>query len=371
MMKGMTLHLSHRSRVDPARPGRAGRPRGYSLIEVMVVMAISTVVLMIAYSMIEETMRTSLFVESHNDLAQLTQRAVNTIQTEAMQSRTIFQNNAVGQAYRDNIVAQLPTNTVAPNSRLPSDQNVTTLVPDTSSGPTAGNFVGNSMLAARQLPPLLIPYDHDNNAGTPNVDFPADRYRFDFYYLKRETAARFKGLTYYLDINETRSVQFADYFQLAPLFASWTAAQRASIANGLAAAGITRAWNPAFGQPLNTSFYTVPAGGGSTVLAVIGSPTITVSRTRSLFPEFRGGRITGKMQYTVGFMSAPATLTPIRRYSIPISGQPDYPSGFEVKTFGGGNSRKLMARVVLLSNFSASRIDSHEAFVITAVGTSQ
>ncbi|HWS71903.1 MAG TPA: prepilin-type N-terminal cleavage/methylation domain-containing protein, partial [Thermoanaerobaculia bacterium] len=79
---------------------RARTQRGFSLVEITVVLAIVSGLLLICYSMIEQTVRATMFNESHNDLAIMTQRAVNLMQLEIVQSRAVFQEDAIGQDYR-------------------------------------------------------------------------------------------------------------------------------------------------------------------------------------------------------------------------------------------------------------------------------
>src|SRR5258705_2900176 len=74
--------------------------RGFSLVEITVVLAVVAGLLLIVYSMIDETLRATMFNESHNDLTILTQRAVNALQLELAQSRQVFQEDADGAAYR-------------------------------------------------------------------------------------------------------------------------------------------------------------------------------------------------------------------------------------------------------------------------------
>src|SRR5258708_36320360 len=74
--------------------------RGFSLVEITVVLAVVAGLLLIVYSMIDETLRATMFNESHNDLTILTQRAVNALQLEVAQSRQVFQEDADGAAYR-------------------------------------------------------------------------------------------------------------------------------------------------------------------------------------------------------------------------------------------------------------------------------
>ena len=231
-------------------------------------------------------------------------------------------------------------------------------------------FTGNILLIARQLPPVLIDYDHDNNVNTPNVSFPADRYRFEMYYLSRNTSRPFSTASYSLDLIQARSVDFADYFQLNPLIGSggsFSAGQKTSIISGLAAAGLQIAWNP-MNQPADNAFYSMDAATGAFTLRA--NQGIWIYSAKSLLPEFGGGSVAGKMLYTVGFRPTATTKLPIRdalpKYAVFDSTMPEFPSGFEVKIVGSGAARKVLLRLVLVANYGVTKMDSQEGFVISS-----
>jgi prepilin-type N-terminal cleavage/methylation domain-containing protein len=369
---------------------RENQQRGYSLAEILVVLAISTVVMIISYDLIDDAMRTSLFVESHNNLSQWAQRPLNFMQTEVYQNRTVFDNTAVGQAYLTRFttppaypgpwpacgaggcggtVTTLPTMpAMQANSLLPVIDPSNVMQPDSGIG--AARFTGNVLFLVRQLPPVLIPYDHDSNAGTPNINFPADRYRFELYYLARDTTRPFGTAgTYFVDLIQARSIDFADRFQLDPLIGtggSFTAAQKTSIVNGLTAANLRIAWDP-MNQPVATAFYSIANSG---VLTLQGGQGIWVYSSKSMIPETKGGSISGKMLYSVGFRPTSTTTFPIRdavpKYAVYDTSIPAFPSGFEVKIVGSGAARKVLLRLVLMSNYKAGKYESQEGFVISS-----
>src|SRR5216117_1585333 len=80
--------------------------RGLSLVEILVTLVIFTALVLIVYSMIDKTLHLTLFNESHNDLTIMTERAVNTMQGEILQTKTAFEEDAVGAGYRSAL--QLP-----------------------------------------------------------------------------------------------------------------------------------------------------------------------------------------------------------------------------------------------------------------------
>jgi prepilin-type N-terminal cleavage/methylation domain-containing protein len=346
--------------------------RGVTLAELLVVVAISTVVILAAYEMMDGAVQASLFVEAHNDLPVFGQEVVNLFQRELMQSREFFPASAAGEAYRNALRTSggvALTTLDAPDSLLPlADTGTQAVVPDTN----AQRYVGNCILTARQLEPVLVPFDHDLNAGTPDVQFPADRYEFQYYYLSRDTRRNFSGVGYYLDLIQARSEIYADFFQLNSL----SALQRANLAPKLRAAGVdlTKAWNPS--SPVATAFFTVANNG---TLPIINNPTIVITRIRSLLPAMAGGRISGYMNYSVA-MCRTATKdcststppfrnirTPLPLYAFGAAGTPAYPEGFEVKIVGPAGSRKVFVRLVLMAHYGVTKYDAAESISMTSV----
>lgn len=339
---------------------------GFSLMEITVVLAIVSVIMILVYSLIEETMRVTLFNESHNDLAILSQSAVNTLQSEVQQARLAFEEDALGASYRTALT--MPSGvTVWPDSRLPIFAAAGEIEPD----PTGQRFTGNSLLLARQLEPLSITYDHDGNAGTPEVEFLADRYRFEYFFLSRSNAKSFSGSGMTLDLLMSRSAEYADYFQLDSL----DDASTGRIVQKLIAKGMSRAWNP--GATLNSAFFTLAGATDGTFNAAINGPTIPVVHTTTLLRPFFGVHddeqrlaggmaISGRIDYSIAFgtFSLPA---PVRVFAQADNTKPGFPSGFEVKVAGPSRNRKVMTRVVLMSHYGGRKqYEAQQAFVITA-----
>lgn len=336
--------------------------RGMSLIEVVTVLAVVSVLMIIVYSLLEDAMRASMFGESHNDMTIMTQRVVNRLQSEIMQSRVAYQEDAAGNDYR--AALQLPASSVKwSDTLLPVFQTETTLDPDVGNGPD--RRAGNSLLIVRQLEPLSIMYDDDGKPGTPDVEFLADRYRFEYEYLVSNNGRNFGGAGFYLDLVESRSDVYADYFQLKAL----TSAQLTSIVPKLKAAGISRAWDP--GQSVDSAFYDLAPAAGGTFGSALNKPQIAIVSTKSLLPDLSGGRITGRIEYSIAFTpNAPITpfriVDPMLFYAKPDKNYPKFPAGFEVKVAGPAGHRKVGLRLVLMSNYRASTYESQQGFVTTA-----
>jgi Flp pilus assembly pilin Flp len=324
-------------------------------MEITVVLAIVSLVMIIVYSLIEETMRVTMFNESHNDLAIISQGAVNALQAEVMQAKLAFEEDILGSSYRSALTMPAGV-TVWANSLLPRFDATGEIEPDAVSQ----RYTGNSLLVARQLEPLTILYDDDGSAVTPNIEFLADRYRFEYVYLARSGLKSFAGSGMTLELMMSTSGEYADYFQLD----SMTPAAKGRIVQKLIAAGLSRAWNP--GQPVNAAFYTLSGALDGTFDAPLNAPTIPIATTKSLLRGMSGGRITGRLDYSVAFGSF-ALPTPMRVFAQPIAAQPGFPSGFEVKVAGPARNRKVMTRVVLMSHYGARKnYEAQQAFVVTA-----
>jgi prepilin-type N-terminal cleavage/methylation domain-containing protein len=341
------------SRANPAAGDRAGE-RGFSLLEVTVTLVLLLITLALFYDMILGAARSSMFAESRNDLSAIGQRVVNGIQKEINQSKLIFEENALGSGYRNLFVAGLSGGTaVWSNSRMPViDQNTATLGADPGPNNIATR-TGNSIILARQLSPVSVAYDHDADASTADVNFLADRYEFQYYFLRANPGRNFGNFGYYLDVVRASSEIFADYFQLS----SVTTNRAQLIQRLLATTPITMSWDP--GKSVGSAFYALD-GSGSLTPATPDHFNVTAT---SLLPEFIGGRISGKMEYSVGLNSS----TPIRiKDPIPLfaTASSNFPGGLEFQVVGQSGFRKAITRLVLVSWYGGN-YNSQEASVIT------
>ncbi len=357
---------------------RRSSERGLSLIEMLVTLAISVTVIAVVMTIIEEAMKMSLFVESHNDLAVMSQRPTNNMQKEVLQAKTIFGEDAIGTPYRSRIETLLTTAGTpdAPGSLLPIVNGAGALAPDTGGVRTTGNC----LLVARQLTPIQISVAAD---GTDPVTFPAitfmaDRYQFEYFYLTRNATRKFKGGDYSLDLYRYRSIPYADYFQLSGVTANLSATQRTALATSIkapAGGNLLIAWNP--GLDLLSSFYTIDANLAFPVgsLITVSTSLLAMQDNISLLPELLKGRISGKMSYTVAYKigTAPGTnipglsgLNPVPVYFEAGGATTPLDCGFEVKVVGPLGSRRVLTRLVLYSNYGITKFGSQEGFVITS-----
>jgi hypothetical protein len=321
-----------------------GREAGFSLLEALVTLTILMTVMAVFYEMILGSVRTSMLSESRSDLAEFGQRAVNLIQTEILQSKLIFQEDTTGTGYRTLFVNSLPGGvSVWTNSRMPIfDPNTNIIGPDP--GPNSiANRTGNSLIVVRQLAPLAVPWDHDNNAGTADINFLADLYTFEFYFLRSVTTKKFGTFGYYLDLVQARSETVADYFQINGV----TVNKAQLITRIRANVPVTYAWDP--GKAVSApAFYRLNAAGTFTAMNPLNSFAVTA---KSLLPALQGGRIGGSMDYSVALnLNTPLTLPdPVPAYATANS---NFPGGVEFQVVGLAGSRKVMSRLVLASYYN-------------------
>lgn len=340
---------------------RSQSQRGMSLVEIIVVLAVVSVLMIIVYKLLEDAMHAAMFGESHNDMVIMTQRVVNRLHGEIMQSRVAYQEDATGSAYR--AALQLPVLVKWSDTLLPVFQTETTLDPDLGNG--VERRAGNSLLIVRQLEPLSVMYDDDGKPGTPDVEFLADRYRFEYEYLVTRNGRSFGGTGFFLDLVESRSVEFADYFQLKSL----TSAQLKLVVPKIQAAKITRAWDA--GQPIDNAFYDLAPAAGGAFGTVLNKPQIAIATTATLLPDMPGGRINGRIDYSIAFTPndpiKPFKITnPMFFYAQPDATYPKFPAGFEVKIAGPSGHRKVGLRLVLMSNYRGGTYESQQGFVTTS-----
>ena len=343
---------------------------GYSLMEVTVVSAITTVVLMIAMDLIDRAASLSKFLESRNDLITFAQRPLNVMQKDIVQARVVFGEDSVGTGYRQKVEAGLSI-PIAPDSVLPVLDPTGSFSPDENGVRT----VGNSLLIAKQLPPVPIDLAADG-ASFPALTFLADRYEFVYFYVTRDTSVKFASgdRIDYLEIS--RSVHFADYNQLVIGTTTLSSAQKVALSAALrntANVNLPIAWSPEMN--VANSFYTIDPNLAFPTGSLIATPTIAQSGSGILIAGLKGGRIMGKMTYTVAYRKGttkPGTPFEITNKAQPVPLYAEVTStlpvdcGFEVKVIGPANSRQVLTRLVLYGQYGPEKYDAQQAFVITS-----
>jgi hypothetical protein len=301
----------------------------------------------------------TLFNESHNDLTVLSQQAVNAIQTELLQTKMVFEEDALGASYR--AALSMPAQyTVLTGSLLPVIDTATVVV---TRDEVNTRFTGNALLIVRQLPPVAVTYDHDGDKKTADVEFLADKYRFEYIFLRKDNTS-FARSGQSVDLMLSTSDEYADYFQLNAL----PAGNAGKIVTKLIAAGLARAWDP--GKTVPAAFYALSGATDGKFDAALNNPSIAMTKTKTLLRGLLGAHISGKMNYSVAFQPAspkpqfPLTQ-PIPSFARTDASLPNYPSGFEVKMVGPAGNRQVVTRVMLMS-FYRKNYETQQAIVTTA-----
>jgi len=312
------------------------------MAEVSVSLLLLSIISLMFYQIFIGTMRTNMLLESHNDLATLGQRSVNFIKEEVLQTKILYQDDSRGQSY----VAKLGTPSEFPvlsGSLLPVIDSGTSFMPDSATRRT-----GNSLLLLREQVPNSYWIDHDADSSTADVETLADLYTFEHVYLTRNTLRSFKGLGYYLDLISAGSQRYASYVQISGM----TATARAAVALRLTTDGVGYALDP--WQDADQAFYQLASDG---TLTGPVDHTIDLSQAESLLPEFRGGRIAGNMNYSVGVQMNPAlpTTEPVNLFA---QANGAFPGGLETQIVGTSSARKVMVRLMLLAEYG-DKLNSH------------
>jgi prepilin-type N-terminal cleavage/methylation domain-containing protein len=354
------------------------RQSGLTLMEVLVVMLITSALLIMSYEILEDAARTSVFVEVRNDLPVQAQSAANALQGDVFQASTIFDTTGFGPNYlaalKLPVSAPMLTNSKMPTTNAAAAPTAAELVPD---DPNLANpqFVGNCLLIVRQLQPIPVFTD-----SAKTITMLADRYQFEFYYLTKRTTRNFAGSGYFIDMMRGKSPIFADFTQINAL----TAAQKTQVIGNLAAAKdpntniatpITRAWNPGVDVP--SAFFDLQITSPFTVAVVNAQIDMSstnrsaINNTLSLLPALSGGRIAGFSNYSVAFRPSAAVSYPLSdavpKYATFDPSKPAFPSGVEFLLVGAQGSRRLLCRVVLMAEYSVGKLASREVINVTSV----
>jgi hypothetical protein len=114
-------------------------------------------------------------------------------------------------------------------------------------------------------------------------------------------------------------------------------------------------------KDVTQAFYSVESGG------TLNGPlthNVTLDEYESLLPEFRGGRVSGKMTYSVGIQRDPPfhTADPVNLYAQPNG---NFPGGLETLIVGSASSRRVLVRLALHADYG-DKINSHVNVVTSA-----
>jgi len=149
---------------------------GTTLLEVMIVIAIFSIVAVGVFEIVQNMTVANLHMSAQNELTDWGDSALNAIKDDVLQSRLVYENDAIGNNYLSRCAfppAALPLS----GSRLPVIDELSTFVPDVAGAEKTGNII----LFVRCLPPQ----DMTITGSAPVLRRSIDLYRFVAYYLTK------------------------------------------------------------------------------------------------------------------------------------------------------------------------------------------
>lgn len=336
---------------------------GASFLELLIVFFLFAIIGIMTYDLLVGTAQTNLYLESNNDLSEFGQRLVNEIKSEMLQSKRLMDNTTVGAGYLAALELSSAPEPID-STVLPTIELNGSFSPSMASDPDlpfVAASVGNAILFAE----AMTPYIDDTN------DVRIDTYRFVFYYLAKNTGARFQERDHFLDLYRWESVQYADYSQLrallnrddegATLSSALSALQTEDAATGRPA--ITVAWDP--GEEVDAAFYDFE-GSSSLPESPDSTHEPNMASVSSALPRLSGPRIGGKMEYTVAFNSSESfdIGDAVPQFATADTSGDGFPNGFEVMMAGPTGGRKVFIRLVLAADSGHARLVSRENVVL-------
>lgn len=320
------------------------RERALTLIELMVSLAIFSVIALAAMSFIISSLKVNYHVEAQTDTSNIGQQALDQLRGSLAQSKKILD--------LDSEFLQLVDLSAAPEKageiRLPRIEPNGSLSPRAGSKDGAFNksSVGNAILYVEALHPFQDP-------ATKRL---IDRYRFVLYYVAI-AEGRIGQMPFVLDLVRMESAEYADFTQLDALDEE----TEHTVVASLEKEGITYAWDP--GAPAIAAFSRL----ANARLVVPPEPkhSIVPARVVSAVPGMgRSQRAAGMIGYSVAPNDGDLPI----RTRVPLYAQPadGFPNGFEVLVTGPSHGRKVFVRLVLAAE-AQGRFFSRDHQMLAAV----
>lgn len=323
---------------------RTSAARGVTLIEMMVSLAIFSVIALAAMSFIVTSLKVNYTVEAQADTSNMGQQALDQMRGSLAQSKKLLDVDSGFLELLDLTMAPVPAGEI----RLPKIEPNGSLSPraGTQSGPFVKSSVGNAILFVEALRPFQ----------DPKTKRLIDRYRFVLYYISK-APGRIAQVPYMLDLERVESAPYADFTQVDALEPEI----ESTVISALEASGIVHAWDP--GAPAIAAFSRLSSG------RLVEPPEpkhrIVPSSVVSALPGI------GRMQRgsgMIGYSIAPNDGEVPIRIPVPKFAQiaDGFPNGFEVLVTGPGHGRKVLLRLVLVGE-AQQRFFSREHQIIAAV----
>lgn len=323
------------------------RPAGFTLIEMMVSMAILSIIALVVSTFIVDSHRVNVSIEAQTESSIMGQQVLDDVRWRLEQSRRLVDRG-------EGILEVIDLSTAPPaagETRLPK------IEPNGSLSPYPGRrdgeyhigSVGNALLFVEAEPPF-------REAKSGRL---VDLYHFVLYYVAKRDGkgATIGPMDYWLDLVRFESQTYADFQQVDGLPEEL---QRDVVA-GLAAKGVTLAWD-ANARP-DGAFSRL--AGGRVVHPPDPIHKIPPKKIEGAIPGLgHGERVSGRMSFTIAPNRGPLPIKqPVPEFAEASEG---FPFGFEVLIAGPGHGRKVMVRIVIAAH-AHQRYFSREHQMIAAV----
>lgn len=330
-------------------PARAkARERGFTLIEMMVAMAILSIIALALSTFLIDMTKVNFRIAAETGASTRAQTALDQMRWRLEQSRMLLDVDSGYLDYLDLASAPPPEGTL----RLPRIMQTGAISPRAAGGkegefdPTA---VGNALFFVEALPPF-----HDAKTGRT-----IDCFRFVLYYLAQGTKHQsFGPLPDYVELLAAESPVYADFAQLDAI----PEETRGDVIRALAAKEITWAWEA--NAPPKGAFSRLDDG--AIVIPPEPHHKIPIAKvTPAIDALGTVNEAAGNMSFSVA-TNTPGLLpihTTVPKFAV---AEPGFPNGFEVQITGPSHGRKVFARLVIVAN-TQQRFFSRESQMLASV----
>lgn len=336
--------------------------RGYTLVELLVAVAAFAIVVPAVTLVLVQVRQGMSADEASNQLLQTNQRALNRVHLALGQSKRLFQEDAVGSAFR----ARLDLSGCPPpaaDGRLPVIESDGVLAPEAGPSDFRPASFGNSLLfvkseGSREIEGLV---DSLGNTETLRVDV----YRFHYYYLTEENPRGLRNVPSYRLV-EWKSGPYVDKSQVDAVLigAVPDPFKHKNLVQALVTdpdAPVTYLLNTG-AAAVTAAFHEMAADG-----SVSAEPDHVVA-WEDCEPVTR--MVTGLTGNTYRYGISPNSASwPDAPKVVPRFAAPNgaFPGGFEVGVVGPSGGRKVLLRSVLVAQGAFPHPRGNDLTLVTAV----
>jgi len=308
---------------------------GFTLIELIISLAVISLVIPIIYQVSESTIFSTTTITAVNDIKFINQKIIENIKSDVVQSAIIIDNNS---SYKDKISITLPSN----YSQL--DKNKLPIINDTGSFPPQASYVGNVLFMVKYLNPIELTLG--------DISYRIDNYRFVRYFLAKDTDTKINGRNPIVLLKAQSKEIYVDY----------TAIDRISD-NNVKKSLVQALYNMGMRYAIdlkNAKFYSLGDNGNTSPL---NNYSIQMDSNLA-FKDFGTNRLpTGNVYYAIGYNN-------MGYIAIPKFGNSDntgdgFPHGFEIAIVGPRSSRDVLVRTVVIAYLSGKVLGNENSTIIS------